>query len=279
MTPSQQHYDNALREVLSKSSLRVLLWRIIVEDCKVFVEDFPMNASAYCLLAKQEIGKRLLADLKVRDIEAVHKAEQEYTIYQELSGKEDAITCILDEYEKNQLYSYDVPNLTMEMIRMGNRYLVEELFVCRYLGRYKDRLTKADVERYLKIYKDKAEIYDFIKDSEVRELFETELSLAEYGFSAEKYKAKNSGDFVVADIAPTIVEEPAPAAPKEGVPRQAEETATSAEVIEPRPDDLKPVEETSRNYTPVVAAAVVAVLVACGVAGFFLVRKNKRRTD
>jgi hypothetical protein len=78
MNPSQQHYDNALREVLSKSSLRVLLWRIIVEDCKVFVEDFPMNASAYCLLAKQEIGKRLLADLKARDIEAVHKAEQEY---------------------------------------------------------------------------------------------------------------------------------------------------------------------------------------------------------
>ena len=219
-------------------------------------------------------------DLGTKDIEwFFDKAEQEFTIYQELSGKEDAIACILDEYEKNRLYSYDVPNLTKEMIRAGNRYLLEELFACRYIDRYKDRFTDADTERYLKIYKEKAETYDYIKDPEVRELFETELSLVGYGFSVEEYKAKNSGDFVVADIEPVIVEEPAPAAPKEWVPKQAEETATPAEVIEPQPDDLKPTEEEHRNNTPVVVVAVVAVLAACTVAGFFLVRKNKRRTD
>ena len=77
-SPSQQHYRNAMTLMLQNPSLRVLLWRIIVEDCKVFEEGFPMNASAYCLLAKQEIGKRLLADAKAIDSDAVHEAEKEY---------------------------------------------------------------------------------------------------------------------------------------------------------------------------------------------------------
>lgn len=59
-TLSQMHYRNALEVMLSNPTTRVLLWRLIVEDCKVFVEDFPMNAAVYCLNAKQEIGKRLL---------------------------------------------------------------------------------------------------------------------------------------------------------------------------------------------------------------------------
>ena len=64
--------------MLDSRTLRVFLWRLIVEDCKVFQEDFPTNASAYCLLAKQEIGKRLLADAKAIDPDAVFAAEREY---------------------------------------------------------------------------------------------------------------------------------------------------------------------------------------------------------
>lgn len=87
MNPSQQQYHDALEDALSRTLTRVLLWRIIVEDCKVFEESFPMNAAAYCLLAKQEIGKRLLADLKAVDPEAVHKAEQEYNDLMERNQK------------------------------------------------------------------------------------------------------------------------------------------------------------------------------------------------
>jgi hypothetical protein len=85
VSPSQQHYHNALELMLSNSLTRVLLWRFIVEDCQVFMESFPMNASAYCLLAKQEIGKRLLADAKAVSVEMVHLAEREYAALMELN--------------------------------------------------------------------------------------------------------------------------------------------------------------------------------------------------
>lgn len=78
ISPSQQHYTNALEIMLSNPALRVFLWRLIVEDCKVFEEGFPMNAQAYCLLAKQEIGKRLLADAKAVSPDLVFQAEKEY---------------------------------------------------------------------------------------------------------------------------------------------------------------------------------------------------------
>lgn len=86
-TPSQQHYRNALEVMLSNPATRVLLWRLIVEDCKVFVEEFPMNASVYCLNAKQEIGKRLLADAKAISPEQVFQAEQEYNELMKLNAK------------------------------------------------------------------------------------------------------------------------------------------------------------------------------------------------
>ena len=86
-TPSQQHYRNALEVMLSNPATRVLLWRLIVEDCKVFVEEFPMNASVYCLNAKQEIGKRLLADAKAISPEQVFQAEQEYNELIKLNAK------------------------------------------------------------------------------------------------------------------------------------------------------------------------------------------------
>lgn len=84
-SPSQQHYRNALVAMLNNPLTRVFLWRIIVEDCKVFEEGFPMNAAAYCLLAKQEIGKRLLADAKRVNPEALLRAEQEYNDLMELT--------------------------------------------------------------------------------------------------------------------------------------------------------------------------------------------------
>lgn len=84
---SQQQYRNSLEVMLSDPTTRVLLWRIIVEDCRVFDEDFPMNASVYCLNAKQEIGKRLLADAKRISPDLVFKAEQEYNELMQLSSK------------------------------------------------------------------------------------------------------------------------------------------------------------------------------------------------
>jgi hypothetical protein len=78
MSANSDQYDVALRKALADEDLRILLWRIVVEDCKVFQEGFPMNAGAYALLALQDVGKRLLADMKARDPMAVYQAEQEY---------------------------------------------------------------------------------------------------------------------------------------------------------------------------------------------------------
>ena len=86
-SPSQQHYRLSLEVMLNNPATRVLLWRIIVEDCKVFEESFPMNAQAYCLLAKQEIGKRLLADAKNISPELLFQAEQEYRELMKLNDK------------------------------------------------------------------------------------------------------------------------------------------------------------------------------------------------
>ena len=86
-SPSQQHYRNALAIMLENPATRVLLWRIIVEDCKVFEEGFALNASAYCLLAKQEIGKRLLADAKRVDPDLVAAAEKEYNSLMEVNAQ------------------------------------------------------------------------------------------------------------------------------------------------------------------------------------------------
>lgn len=75
---NQRQYRASLESMLSHTTTRIFLWRLIVEDCKVFEESYPMNASAYSLLAVQSIGKRLLADAKAVDAAAVFKAEQEY---------------------------------------------------------------------------------------------------------------------------------------------------------------------------------------------------------
>ena len=77
-SPNAKHYAAELQAALESPMMRVFLWRLIVEDCRVFQGEFPLNASAYTLLAKQEIGKRLLADLKATNPALVYQAEQEY---------------------------------------------------------------------------------------------------------------------------------------------------------------------------------------------------------
>lgn len=78
MNLNKQHYQDEIRVMLNSSVTRIFLWRLIVEDCKVFEADFAMNASAYALLAKQEIGKRLLEDMKRVSPELTFQAETEY---------------------------------------------------------------------------------------------------------------------------------------------------------------------------------------------------------
>lgn len=83
LKPNVQQYNTSIAKLLSDRDLRIFLWNLIVQDCRVFQPDFPMNASAYCLLAKQEIGKRLLADAKRINPSAVLLAEAEYNELQE----------------------------------------------------------------------------------------------------------------------------------------------------------------------------------------------------
>ncbi len=78
MKLNEEQYRLSLQKVLSDRDLRILFWRLITEDCKVFQEDFPINAQAYTLLAVQTVGKRILADLKAVDPVKVMEMEQEY---------------------------------------------------------------------------------------------------------------------------------------------------------------------------------------------------------
>ena len=222
-------------------------------------------------------------DLRTKDVDwFFDRAAERYKIFQELTAPKDAIDCILNEYEKNRLYSYDVPNLTMEMIKTGNRYLLEELFVCRYIDRFKDKLTDADIERYLEIYKEKAETYDYIKDPAVRALFETEFSLAEYGFSEEAYKPKDSGDFTIVFVEPTILEEAAPAALKEWVPKQSEVKTSeheTPEVTKPQSNESVPPEaEPAKHSKAFMIVASTAIFFAVfGLIAFTVACRKKKK--
>lgn len=84
-----QHYRDELGTILASPVLRVFFWRLIADECRVFQSGFALNASAYALLAKQEIGKRLLEDAKRVNPEAVHLAEKEYEELQRQSAALD----------------------------------------------------------------------------------------------------------------------------------------------------------------------------------------------
>ena len=87
-TLNSTHYEDELKTLLDSPVLRIFFWRLIVEDCRVFQSDFPLNASAYTLLARQEIGKRLLADAKRIAPELVFQAEREYEDFMEKARPE-----------------------------------------------------------------------------------------------------------------------------------------------------------------------------------------------
>ena len=74
----QATLDSAWATIAADKDLRVLMWHLIAEDCEVFNASFSTNATAYCQLAKQEIGKRYLERLKVESLKAAHEAEAEY---------------------------------------------------------------------------------------------------------------------------------------------------------------------------------------------------------
>lgn len=84
------HWDRSLAKMLSDADLRIFLMRLIKEDCQIDRESFSTNAETYCLLAKQQIGKRLLRSMKSVDADLTCLAEKEY----------DAL--ILSAYEKIQ---------------------------------------------------------------------------------------------------------------------------------------------------------------------------------
>lgn len=77
-TLSGKHYKRELKFMLDNELSAVFLVRMIYESCHVFDVGFSTNASAYCLLAKQEIGKQLMNTLKQIDIEKFNKAEKTY---------------------------------------------------------------------------------------------------------------------------------------------------------------------------------------------------------
>lgn len=87
-TVNSTHYEDELKTLLDSPVLRIFFWRLIVEDCRVFQSDFPLNASAYALLARQEIGKRLLADAKRISPGLVYRAEREYEEFMEKAKPE-----------------------------------------------------------------------------------------------------------------------------------------------------------------------------------------------
>jgi hypothetical protein len=87
LKPNVRQYRDAIAKILADRDLRIFLWSLIEQDCRVFQPEFPMNASAYCLLAKQEIGKRLLADAKSVNPSAVMLAEAEFNDLQEQTKK------------------------------------------------------------------------------------------------------------------------------------------------------------------------------------------------
>jgi hypothetical protein len=89
---NQKHYDEELRQILSTTTTRIFFWRIITEDCRLFEDGYQHNATAYSLLARQEIGKHLLNDAKRISPENVFKAEQEYNALMEQYKKQNELT-------------------------------------------------------------------------------------------------------------------------------------------------------------------------------------------
>lgn len=72
------HLDRELEFLLAHREGRILLYRLVVELCHVFDVEYPHNAAAYSLLAKQEIGKKLLNACREVNPVQTQLAEREY---------------------------------------------------------------------------------------------------------------------------------------------------------------------------------------------------------
>lgn len=70
--------DKEIRYMLKDPLGRSFFMRLLYEDLRVFDSGFQCNATAYTLLAKKEIGCRLLDQAKRVDFSKVQLAEQEY---------------------------------------------------------------------------------------------------------------------------------------------------------------------------------------------------------
>lgn len=71
-------YEEEMRAMLATPKTRRFLFRLITEACHVFDVGFQTNAGAYCLMAKQDVGKTLMNFAKKIDLDKFNQAEKEY---------------------------------------------------------------------------------------------------------------------------------------------------------------------------------------------------------
>lgn len=74
----QETRERALRKALNDEDLRIFLWDWVFRVCGVFDREYAHNATAYSQLARQQLGKILLAELKYVDPRLTFQAETEY---------------------------------------------------------------------------------------------------------------------------------------------------------------------------------------------------------
>lgn len=77
-TFNAKHYEKEMKFMLDNPLSRIFLFRLITESCHTFDIGFAHNASAYSLLAKQDIGKVLMLFAKEIDLDKFNQAEKEY---------------------------------------------------------------------------------------------------------------------------------------------------------------------------------------------------------
>ncbi|MBQ1850718.1 MAG: hypothetical protein II139_10155, partial [Lachnospiraceae bacterium] len=101
--------------------------------------------------------------------------EKNSDILKELLNRTDGIHCVIAAYESFKITSYPYDSLSVGLFRDFDDISIEYL-ACRFMDRYLDRFTDEDIQYYYAVYDQKKALYDQIKETAVRELFETKLS-------------------------------------------------------------------------------------------------------
>ena len=101
--------------------------------------------------------------------------EKNSDILKELLNRTDGIHCVISSYKAYQITSYPYDSLDVDLFRNFDDMSIEYL-ACRFMDRYLDRFTEEDIQYYYAVYDQKKALYDQIKETAVRELFETKLS-------------------------------------------------------------------------------------------------------